>query len=168
MEEKNNELFDEIIDIPNNSAVNNTANQTNTQNSYDYNFNFETQTKIEPTITNNVNNLSNNSNEQPEVLDFSEITNVPKVEVQEQKKQVNQELLNSLNKDTNSFVNPDLIVNPNVKKLEEKPEVSNIEEPKVDYKEINNKRNYAFMIIIFLIIIVFIIFLPQIVAFLGI
>lgn len=162
MDDKNNEIFDGIIDVPNTSS-----NTVNNQNGYNYNFNFETQTKVEPQSINNPNTQTNTSMEQPEVLDMSGINSAPKLEIQEQKKQVNQELLNSLNKDTNSFVNPDLIVNPNVKKLEEKVESLNVDEPKVDYQEINNKRNIAFMVIIFLIIIVFIIFLPQIVALLG-
>lgn len=145
------------------NGVSNTQNQT-TNNNLEYNFNFESQ--VNPTPTNNVGNNeaysffnnSSMSDETPEVLGFEE-DNAPK-------SVVDQEKLKTLNNDTNNFVNPSLVVNPQAKK-EEKVESLDIEEPKVDYEKITEKKNYTFMFILFAIIIVFIIFLPKIVALIG-
>jgi len=81
---------------------------------------------------------------------------------------VNNDVLQELNKDTDMFVNPDLVVNPSVKELEEQPEILDLEEPKVDYKKMENKKKYGFMALVFGIIIVFILLLPVIISILGI
>lgn len=169
MDNRDEELFNGIIDVPK-QTVNNQSNNTNLE----YNFNFETEVK--PVPQNDYSNFNQQQNPSinqslntpaPEVLSFKDSNNIEAIDTVEETKKIDHELLKNLNNDTNNFVNPDLIVNPSVKDLTESVKKLEVEEPKVDYKEIRTKKNYAFMLIIFAIIIIFIIFLPKIVAIIG-
>lgn len=178
MDNKNNELFNGFIDVPNNTN----------QNDLDYY--VQPRSASEPIINDNdsievlqpnlssdnleilgdnlsqenlIVNTSLNSNTEPEILQFETINDVE--QLNEQGKPINHELLKNLAKDTNDLVNPDMI-NPLGKPKEQNTSV-NVEEPKVDYEEINTKKGYVFMAVVFLIIIVFIILLPKIIALLG-
>jgi hypothetical protein len=106
-----------------------------------------------------------NNSIEPEILSFDDEHGSE--QLNEQGKPINRELLKNLSEDTNNLVNPDMVINPLGKKKEQDSNI-NVDEPKVNYEEINNKRNYALMTIIFLVIIVFIIFLPKIISILGI
>lgn len=169
MDNRDDELFNGIIDVPK-QTVNSQSNNANLE----YNFNFETEVK--PVPQNDYSNFNqqqypsiNQSLNTPasEMLNFKDSNNIEVIDTVEETKKIDHELLKNLNNDTNNFVNPDLIVNPSVKDLTESAEKLEVEEPKVDYKEIKTKRDYAFMLIIFAIIIIFIIFLPKIVAIIG-
>jgi len=210
MNNKDNELFNEIIDIPNNGTTNADYSPSNYSQ-------LSVQTNLQPSVSQvqqqpmndnievidvpmdinqsqpeiidvqpsfevpmvdlsqslQANNNLNNANldtgpvsvQSPEIIDFAVDTQIE--QINEQGKTINHELLQSLNNDTKNLVNPDMIINPFGKQEEQNNKV-NIEEPKVDYDEIKTKKGYVFMAIIFLIIIVFIIFLPQIMSLLGI
>lgn len=178
MDNRNNELFNGFIDIPNNTN----------QNDLDYYFKPQKTTEsvindtdsievLQPNLSsdnleilgdnlsqeNLIVNPSLNSNTEPEILQFETTNNVE--QLNEQGRPINHELLKNLAKDTNDLVNPDMI-NPLGKTKEQNTSV-NIEEPKVDYEEINTKKGYVFMAVVFLIIIVFIILLPQLISLLG-
>jgi len=166
MDNRDNELFNEIIDIP-------TTNTNNTYQNLEMPINQNMQPSTMPEIIdipmNNNEDVNANSNEPqtafPEIIDFDL---EPKAEeINTQGKVVDHELLRNLNKDTNNLVNPDMIINP-LGKSEVSSFPTHVEEPKVDYDQIKTKKGYVFMTIIFLIIIVFIIFLPQIMSFIGI
>ena len=210
MNNKDNELFNEIIDIPSTDTNNKDYSQSNysqpsiqpnLQNSVNQiqlqSMNNNLETFDMPTVINQSqseiidvqpsfevpmvdlsqdlqsnNNISNVnyaagsiSAEGPEIIDF--VVDRQPEQVNEQGKTINHELLQTLNNDTKNLVNPDMIINPFGKQNEESSRV-NVEEPKVDYDEIKTKKGYVFMAIIFLIILVFIIFLPQIMSFIGI
>lgn len=147
------------------SSAYGTQNQTQpiNNNNLEYNFNFESQVNSNNNVNNNPSSTafsffnSSVSDEKPEVLGFEEDTN---------QNTLNQEKLKSLNNDTNNFVNPSMVVSPQLNK-QEKVETLDIEEPKVDYEKITEKKNYMFMFILFAVIIVFIIFLPKIVELIG-
>lgn len=168
MDNRDNELFNGIIDIP-------STNTNNIEPNLEMGVNENTQPQVSMDME--IMDIPMNNNEEisvnktgvetktPEIIDF-DIVSQPE-EVNAQGKVVNHELLENLSKDTNNLVNPDMIINPLGKS--EEPSVSvNIEEPKVDYDEIKTKKGYVFMAIIFLIILLFIIFLPQIMSFIGI
>ena len=220
MNNKENELLNGFIDIPNNES-----NTVNTNANLDYNFNFESQVEQNFSTNNEFNNLNNQTVSaentpsvssmpevqmpvdisesiekldldnsvvkpfiesptvskpvddtlKPETLDFNNTSlgsQTTGIEMQsnsfeaEDKKQVNEELLKTLTADTNNFVNPDLIVNPSIKTIEEKP-IPVVEEPTVNYEKINNKKKYVFMFILLGSIALFIAFLPKIVSLLG-
>ena len=78
---------------------------------------------------------------------------------------VNKTVLENLVQDTNELINPDMI-NP-LKKPKEEVKLIQEEEPKVDYDKIATKKNYILLAVIVGIIIVFIIFLPNIVSLIG-
>ena len=222
MDNKNNELFEGIIDLSN-TQTNNSLNDT--QNNMKYNFNMKPETlepivgsqsssigvpysepvqsqplEVNPSLElidefpndmveadNVLNNVQNNTeynfSVEPEVINPMVNLEQPTTEVisiinqvtdttpvlpellNEQGKTINRELLKNLNKDTNNLINPDMI-NPLGKQKEQNVNVV-VEEPKVNYDEIKNKKNYAFMVIIFLIIGLFILFLPTILSFIG-
>lgn len=166
MDNRDNELFNGIIDIP----TTNTNNiEQNLEMSLNQNIQPQTNMEIIDVPVDNVEAVTVGNTEvedaATEIIGF-DLESQPE-EINDQDKVVNHELLENLNKDTNNLVNPDMIINPLGKS--EEPSVSvNIEEPKVDYNEIKTKKGYVFMAVIFLIIIVFIIFLPQIMSFIGI
>ena len=154
----NDELLNGIIDVP---------NQNNSQNTLEYNFNFESQVNQTPVApAPNYNTLEQSSVNQT-ITSENIQTNNPEIILDPEVKQTNEEILNDLNDDTNDFVNPNLIVNPSINKTEEQLETLKVEEPRVNYEEITEKKNYMFMFIIFAIIILFIIFLPQIASLIG-
>lgn len=160
MNNKDEELINGIIDVP---------NQNNSQNTLEYNFNFESQvnqTPVNPVPNNNALEIEqryDSSNLSSEIVQNTTAEMV----LEQEKVSTNEDILNNLNKDTNNLVNPNLIVNPSIQKVTEQPEVLNIEEPKVNYEEITEKKNYMFIFIIFAIIVLFIIFLPQIASLIG-
>ena len=166
MDNKNNELFNGIIDVP-----------TTSTNNIEPNLEMGVYQNIQPQEDMEIIDVSMNNSEVETVNTTEEQSNTPEIidfdldvqpeEINEQGKVVNHQLLQNLNKDTNSLVNPNMIINP-LGKSEESSVSSNIEEPKVDYDEGKVKKGYIFMAIIFLIILVFIIFLPQIMSFIGI
>lgn len=181
MDNKDNELFDGIMDVPNN------VNENNNQTNLDYNFNFEMQegpntqmntmnSNLQEAIDNNNlevlndvmldenSTIDNSSNSEMEVLDLENTTKFE--QLNEQGNPINHKLLKNLAQDTNNLINPDMI-NPLGKQKEQNQNV-NVEEPKVNYDEIKTKKDYVFMTIIFMIIIVFIILLPNILSILGI
>lgn len=174
MDNRDNELFNGIIDVPNANTNNIEPNLGLSQSNLQMTSNNNTQPQANADIeiidipVDNRDVMAGPAETQvtsPEIIDF-DFESKPE-EVNAQGKVVNRELLQNLNKDTNNLVNPDMIINPLGKS--ETPSVSiNMEEPKVDYDRIKTKKGYAFMAIIFLIIIVFIIFLPQIMSFIGI
>lgn len=160
MNNKDEELINGIIDVP---------NQNNSQNTLEYNFNFESQvnqTPVNPVPNNNALEIEqryDSSNLSSEIVQNTTAEMV----LEQEKVSTNEYILNNLNNDTNNLVNPNLIVNPSIQKVTEQPEVLNIEEPKVNYEEITEKKNYMFIFIIFAIIVLFIIFLPQIASLIG-
>ena len=159
MENKNGEL------------LNSASNISNSQSNFDESFkninaseqngnNIEVFENSISTGNSSLNEKSNSESE-VEVLEFGFSSHSG--QLNQQGKPVDYELLKNLAQDTNNLVNPDMI-NPlgkqKVQNIEEK-----VEEPKVDYEEIRTKKGYVFMAIVFLIIILFIIFLPQLLAF---
>ncbi|MBE6144670.1 MAG: hypothetical protein E7169_03745 [Firmicutes bacterium] len=160
MNNKDEELINGIIDVP---------NQNNSQNTLEYNFNFESQvnqTPVNPVPNNNALEIEQRYDSSNLSSEFVQNTTAEMV-LEQEKVSTNEDILNNLNKDTNNLVNPNLIVNPSIQKVTEQPEVLNIEEPKVNYEEITEKKNYMFIFIIFAIIVLFIIFLPQIASLIG-
>ena len=160
MNNKDEELLKGIIDVP---------NQNNSQNTLEYNFNFESQvnqTPVDPVPNNNILETEQRLTSQNFSSEFVQNTTTETV-LEPEKISTNEDVLNNLNNDTNNLVNPNLIVNPSIQKVIEQPEVLDIEEPKVNYEEITEKKNYMFIFIIFAIIILFITFLPQIASFIG-
>lgn len=181
MDNRDEELFNGIIDVPN--TPNQNSNISSNDNNLEYNFNFETQVNPEPAVQQTVNQnyvnptpasnnyqtvnnptpeLNQNIESAPEVLDVNAEQPLTQVNT------INREKLESLNNDTDNLIHPSMVINPSMNSPKEQPEVLNVEEPKVDYKEIKEKKNYAFMFIIFAIIILFIIFLPTIAKLIGI
>lgn len=166
MDNRDNELFNGIIDIPTNS-------ENNTESNLEINVNqstlpSESMEVIDVPMNNNEEAYVGSvelKNDEPEIIDFD--LELKSEEINAQGKAVNHELLQNLSKDTNNLVNPNMIINP-LRKSEEPVASVSAEEPRVDYDEIKTKKGYVFMAIIFLIIIVFIIFLPQIMSFIGI
>ena len=184
MNNKDNELFNGIIDVPND--VNQNNDSLSSPSDLEYNFDFETQVQSQPTVTQTDSQVSSTqmsdaddslfggnqdiginpvSNPNLEIMDFS--GNKQPEQLNEHGKPIDHELLKNLAEDTNNLVNPDMLINPLGKAKEENKPV-NVEEPKVDYDGIKTKKGYIFMAVIFLIIIVFIIFLPQIMALLSV
>jgi len=166
MDNRDNELFNGIIDIP-------TTNTDNVNPNLEMYTNQNAQSKTEVEIIDvpmdNNEDLTTSApsagDSSPEIIDFNLDSQSNKANVQG--KVVNHELLQNLNNDTNDLVNPDMIINP-LGKSEESSVPTEVNEPKVDYNEIKTKKGYVFMAIIFLIIILFIIFLPKIISFIGI
>lgn len=158
MDNRDDELLNGIIDSQNQG------------NNLEYNFNFESQvnSNVQPDNQPNldyssIQNPNSNStpNNQPEVLNFedSEV-----LSVSEDSQKMNTENIKDFNNDTDNLINPNLIVNPQIKQLEQEFEILEVNEPKVNYEKIKDNKKYAFMFTLFVIILLFIIFLPKIVS----
>ena len=87
-------------------------------------------------------------------------------QVNEQGKTVNYEALKNLAEDTNNLVNPTMVVSP-IGKQNDENVTQTVEEPKVDYTEIQNKKNYAIIAIVVLVIAAFILLLPTLISWFG-
>ena len=183
MDNKDNELFNGIIDMPTEPQPQN-PNQN-----LEYNFNFETQVET-PQVPQNQETLGMAQNtiatqqmaaqtsipNQTEVLGMEFQTpqnnvetiqmpteNVAQITAEEQKV-VDEEKLKSLSADTNELVNPNLIVNPALKPIGMQTETK---ENNIQQQEETKKGNYVVGIIIIGLIILFIIFLPKLTELFG-
>lgn len=161
MDNKNEEILNGIIDIPNEQNQDLNLNNKN----LDYNFNFETQINPEFELKSqynliNVNSQTQNLNENTTEVEETEVLDLSTAETLGDGP--NLEKIEALNRETEQLINPSLVVNPHNKNLEESEVLE--EEYRVDYKEIKNKKKYVFMFIIFAILVLFIIFLPKIVS----
>lgn len=220
MDNRNEELFNGIIDTPNNNMPNNNIGIMDAVNNNMTNNNYENMEVLNNNMSNNNigimdavnNNMSNNNYEKMEVsqptndnqnMDFQNnyVKDAQTIEAENQfdsssmnsnliyenneqvgslnnstlenttvnpDNKTNEELLKSLNEDTEALINPSMGISSIGQAINEKVEAVNIEEPKVDYEKIENRRKYIFMGIIFAIMLIFIIFLPKIVSLIGI
>lgn len=191
MDNKDNELFNGIIDMPTEPQPQN-PNQN-----LEYNFNFETQVET-PQVPQNQEIFSMPNQEtlgmaqntiatqqmaaqtsipnQTEVLGMEFQTpqnNVETIQMptenveqitEENQKTINEEKLKSLAADTNELVNPNLIVNPALKPIGMQTETK---ENNVQQQEEGKKGNYVVGIIIVGLIILFIMFLPKLTELFG-
>ena len=143
MDNKDNELFSGIIDVPTEPQM--PEQNTNNNQNLEYNFNFETQVEA-PQVNQQSQNqemfsmpqveipqpVQNNRMPQNEVLGMESVNPVQNNNVEtitmpnetlepqltdEEKRALNEEKLKSLTADTNELVNPNLIVNPSLKSI---------------------------------------------------
>jgi len=133
---------------------------------------MQTEEMLQPTMPSEFNVFQEQmpqAVEQPEIPVLDQTTNTEMTgsteQLNEYGKPINHELLKNLAEDTNNLVNPNMLVSPIGKQKEE--EIVEVDEPKVDYEEIKEKKNYALMIIIFLIIVAGILLLPTITSIIG-
>ena len=192
MDNKDNELFNGIIDMPAEPQP------QNPDQNLEYNFNFETQVET-PQVNQQSQEIFNMPNQdtlgmvqntietqqiptqtgvpnQTEVLGMEFQTpqnNVETIQMptenveqitEENQKTINEEKLKSLAADTNELVNPNLIVNPALKPIGMQTQTK---ENSLQQQEEGKKGNYVVGIIIIGLIILFIMFLPKLTELFG-
>ena len=191
MDNKDNELFSGIIDVPTGPQM--PEQNTNNNQNLEYNFNFETQVET-PQVNQQSQEIFNmpqveipqpvqdNTIPQNEVLGMESVNPVPMqnnnmetitmpsetIEPQltdEEKKALNEEKLKSLTADTNELVNPDLIVNPSLKQIG--MQTQTMAQENNTQEENGGKGKYVFAILIIGLIVLFILFLPKLTEIFG-
>lgn len=191
MDNKDNELFSGIIDVPTEPQM--PEQNTNNNQNLEYNFNFETQVET-PQVNQQSQTqemfsmpqvetpqpVQNNIMPQNEVLGMESVNPVQNNNVEtitmptetlepqltdEEKRALNEEKLKSLTADTNELVNPNLIVNPSLKPIgmqtQTTTQENNVQEEK------GGKGKYVFAILIIGLIVLFIAFLPKLTEIFG-
>lgn len=191
MDNKDNELFSGIIDVPTEPQM--PEQNTNNNQNLEYNFNFETQ--VETPQVNQQNQtqemfsmpqveipqpVQNNTMPQTEVFGMESVNPAQNNNVEtitmptetlepqltdEEKKALNEEKLKSLTADTNELVNPNLIVNPSLKPIGMQTQTTTQENNTQEEK--GGKGKYVFAIFIIGLIVLFILFLPKLTEIFG-
>ena len=147
MKNKDNELFNGIIDVPTGPQM--PGQNTNNNQNLEYNFNFETQVETPQPVQ---DNTMPSETIEPQLTD-------------EEKKALNEEKLKSLTADTNELVNPNLIVTPSLKPIG--MQTQTISQENSAQEEKGGKGKYVFAFFIIGLIVLFIVYLPKLIEIFG-